>query len=55
MAEAVTRDMTSSDWLNLTALCLFRAQIVLKINAFVTVLGQDRFHVMFIPRRSSNI
>ena len=26
MAEAVTRDMSFSDWLKLKALCLFRAQ-----------------------------
>ena len=44
MTEAVTCDMTSSDWLKLAALYLFRAQSVryLKINPFVTVLGQDR-------------
>ena len=41
MAESVTRDMTSSDWLKLVALCLFRAQSESKINQFVTVLGQD--------------
>ena len=28
MAEAVTRNMASSDWLKLAALCLFRAQSV---------------------------
>ena len=41
MSESVTRDMTSSDWLKLLALCLFRAQSESKINQFVTVLGQD--------------
>ena len=41
MAESVTRDMTSSDWLKLVALRLFRAQSECKINQFVTVLGQD--------------
>ena len=30
MTEAVTRDMASSDWLKLEALCLFRAQCSLK-------------------------
>ena len=30
MAEAVTCDMASSDWLKLAALCLFRAQSVSK-------------------------
>ena len=30
MTEAVTCDMASYDWLKLTALCLFRAQIVSK-------------------------
>ena len=29
-AEAVTRDMASSDWLKLAALCLFRVQSVSK-------------------------
>ena len=33
--------MTSSDWLKMVALCLFRAQSESKINQFVTVLGQD--------------
>ena len=28
MAEAITRDMVSSDWLKLATLCLFRAQSV---------------------------
>ena len=30
MAEAVTRDMASSDWLKLAAFCLFRAHGVSK-------------------------
>ena len=30
MVEAVTRDMASSDWLRLAALCLFRSQSVSK-------------------------
>ena len=30
MAEAVTRDMVSSDWFKLAAFCLFRAQSVSK-------------------------
>ena len=38
MAEAVTRDIASSDWLKLAALCLFRGQRLQKINPFVTVL-----------------
>ena len=42
MAEAVTRDIDTSGWLKLAALCLFRAQSVPKINTFVTVLGQGR-------------
>ena len=33
--------MTSSDWLKMVALCLFRAQSESKITQFVTVLGQD--------------
>ena len=40
MAESVTRGMTSSDWLKMVALCLFRAQSESKINQFVTVLGK---------------
>ena len=39
MAEAVTPDMASSDWLKLAALC-FARKVYLKINPFVTVLGQ---------------
>ena len=42
MAEAVPRDRASSDWLNLTGLCLFRAQLDLKINLLLTVLKQNR-------------
>ena len=42
MAEAVTRDMASSDWLKLAALCLFQAQSVSKINPFVSVQWQGR-------------
>ena len=38
-AEAVTREMVSSDWLKLVALC-FARKVYLTINAFVTVLGQ---------------
>ena len=34
MTEAVTRDMASSDWFKLAALCLFRAQSVSK-NKFI--------------------
>ena len=30
MTEAVTRDMASSDWLKLAALCFFRAQSISK-------------------------
>ena len=41
VAEAVMCDMASSDWLKLLALCLAR-KVYLKVNAFVTVLGQDR-------------
>ena len=41
MEESVMRDMTSSDWLKLVVLCLFRAQSESKINQVVTVLGQD--------------
>ena len=40
MAEAVTRDSASSDWLKLAALCFFK--MYLKINPFLTVLGQGR-------------
>ena len=41
-AEAVTRDMASSDWLKLVALVCFPGKVYIKINPFVTVLGQDR-------------
>ena len=41
MEEAVTRNMASSDWLKLGSLCFVR-KVYLKINPFVTVLGQDR-------------
>ena len=34
MAEAVTSDMASSDWLKLAAICLFRAQSV-STNKFI--------------------
>ena len=34
MAEAVTRDMASSDWLKLAAVC-FARKVYLKINPFV--------------------
>ena len=40
MAEAVTRDMVSSDWFKSAALCLFRAQSVSKITPFVTLLDK---------------
>ena len=40
MAESVTRDVTSSDWLKLVALRLFRAQSESKINQFVTAWGK---------------
>ena len=39
MAEAVTRDMASSDWLKLTAPCLFRAQSVSKIKSICDCAG----------------
>ena len=39
MAEAVTRDMASSDWLKLTALCLLRAQSVSKNKSIVDCPG----------------
>ena len=42
MTEAVTRDMASSDWLKLAASVCFARKVYLKINPFVTVLGQDR-------------
>ena len=38
-AEAVTRDIASSDWLNLAALCMFRAQSVSKNNSICDCLG----------------
>ena len=36
MAEAVTSDMASSDWLKLAALFCFARKVYLKINPFVT-------------------
>ena len=40
--------MTSSDWLKMVALCLFRAQSESKINQFVTVLGQDQHYFLIL-------
>ena len=42
MAEAVTRDMASSDWSKLAALCLFRAQSVSKNKSICDCAGEDR-------------
>ena len=43
MEEAVTRDMASFDWLNdWRTFISFPRKVYLKINPFVTVLGQDR-------------
>ena len=42
MGEAVTRDIASPDWLKLAAFVCFARKVYLKINQFVTVLGQDR-------------
>ena len=39
MAEAVTRDIASSDWLKLTALSLFRAQSVSKNKSICYCAG----------------
>ena len=43
MAEAVTRDMASSDWLKLAALCLFRAQSVSKNKSICDCAGQTLY------------
>ena len=42
ITEAVTRDMAPFDSLKLAVLCLLACKVYLKINPFVTVLGQDR-------------
>ena len=42
MGEAVTRDMASSDWLKLAALCLFRAQSVSKNKSICDCAGARR-------------
>ena len=39
ITEAVTRDMAFSDWLNLAALCLFRAQSVSKNKSICDCAG----------------
>ena len=39
MAEAVTHDMASPDWLELAALCLFRAQSVSKNKSICDCAG----------------
>ena len=39
MAEAVTRDVASSDWLKLAALCLLRAQSVSKNKSICDCAG----------------
>ena len=39
MAEAVTRDMASFDWLKLAALCLFHAQSVSKNKSICDCAG----------------
>ena len=39
MAEAVTRDIASSDWLKLAALCLFRKQSVSKNRSICDFAG----------------
>ena len=39
VAEAVTRDMASSDWLKLAALCLFWAQRVSKNKSICDCAG----------------
>ena len=39
MAEAVTRDIVSSDWLKLAVLCLFRAQSVSKNKSICDCAG----------------
>ena len=40
MAEAVTRDMASSDWLKLAAFCLFHAQSVSKNKSICDCAGE---------------
>ena len=42
MAEAVTRDLASFNWLKLAAVCLFRAQSVSKNKSICDCDGQDR-------------
>ena len=37
----ISNDMASSGWLKLAALFCFVRKVYLKINPFVTVLGQD--------------
>ena len=39
MAELVARDMASSDWLKLAALCLFRSQSVSKKKSICECAG----------------
>ena len=42
MAEAVTHDMASSDWLKFATLCLFRAQSVSKNKSICDCAGAPR-------------